>query len=398
MLTLLLPSLLLCPAVHAGTWQLQITSGSGTATATHKPTRTWTAPVPATTATNTVTIPSLSNGQSANAGGGTATASANLSVTITGTWQADTSLPSDPAPPKVLVYESSTAFANDTTSDASGNPTPAVPGTADDGLGQSDPVDPSIQPVGTVHGTKYDPKSGGTFTVTLSLQSKAIGTVGPSGTNPNGLSFIGTGTCQVGVGPVTISIHAQPYNFRSSGYDMNGVHYNKSVQDNPDATLALSYIWSSTDGNSAHLTTCMIKENVTWDSNSTGVGMTGANPDGAKYYAPPSPPVGTNSQGQPLAYPNPTVTQQPATNPGITDTFSPDGAYVGPYKAISWWGDQTYVFSDSATGESMAPLTGPAAGTFRITRTVAPTGIPSGTTGTLTISTRGYSAGPESLQ
>ena len=87
----------------------------------------------------------------------------------------------------------------------------------------------------------------------------------------------------------------------------------------------------------------------------------------------------------------------PATKGGATDTFSPDSAYKGPYSTISWWGDQVYVFSDTATGETVTPIPGPASGSFRITRAFAPTGTPSGTTGTLTISTRGNSAGPKTL-
>lgn len=199
--------------------------------------------------------------------------------------------------------------------------------------------------------------------------------------------------CIAQIDSYTVNVHAQPYNFRASGYTAgDGTHRNKAVQDNPNATLALSYVWDSTDGNKSDLTSCTISENVTWDSNPTGVGQLVTNTDGTKYYVLPSPPAGKDAQGHSLAYLDPTVTSKPATDPGITDTFSPDSVYAGPYTNIAWWGDQKYVFSDSATGETATPLPGPAAGTFRITRTVARIGT-SNSYG-LTISTRGYQAGP----
>jgi len=196
----------------------------------------------------------------------------------------------------------------------------------------------------------------------------------------------------------SITVHAQPYNFRSSSYtNASGVFHPAVVTDNPNATLSLSYIWSSTDGSLAHLTTCTVNENVTWDTNTVGYFSTLPPPDGRKVYAPPSPPAGTDANGNPIGYLDPVVMGGAATSGQATDTFSPDAYYKGPYASISWWGDQVYVFNDSATGEVNIPMPGPASGSFRITRAFAPTGTPSGTAGTLTISTRGNSAGPKTL-
>lgn len=365
-------------------------TGNGT-TSGGKKSSSWTQPADAV---NSISVASFSAGNVSLSH--PVSVSAVLSVDVTMTWTPDTSLPSDPSPDKIVVSEQSTAQASSATdSGAQGGTHKTMAGMAKDGLG--DPTDAT----GTSTGHHYVPYavSGGKVSLTLALSASAGASPPPGGTNPDGTSYL-PGSCSAGasVGDVTISIHAQPYNFRSSGYDMNGTHYNQSVEDNTNAILSLSYIWSSTDGDNSHLTTCMIKENVTWNSNTAGVGQNHTNSDGRMYYEPPSPPVGKDDAGHTLAYSNPTVTQQPATNHGITDTFSPETAYTGPYTAISWWGDQTYVFSDSDTGETMTPLPGPAAGTFRITRTVAPTGTPRGTTGTLTISTRGHSAGPASLQ
>ena len=206
LLCCLMASLLLAaPDAQAGTWSLTI-SGSVSATATGKKAKTWTAPT--TPATNSATIPSLSNGQGTGVGG-TSNAAASLSATITGTWVPDPTLPSDPAPASVIVTETSTASASDTSTDANGNATPAVAGTADDGLGQSDPQSTSGSNVGTVSGTKYAVNPGGgssgSFTVTIAPSSGASATAGPNGTNPNGTSFVGTGTCTASVGPITVS-------------------------------------------------------------------------------------------------------------------------------------------------------------------------------------------------
>ncbi len=47
--------------------------------------------------------------------------------------------------------------------------------------------------------------SSGSFTVTIAPSASASATAGPSGTNPDGTSFVGTGTCSASVGPITVS-------------------------------------------------------------------------------------------------------------------------------------------------------------------------------------------------
>jgi len=282
--------------------------------------------------------------------------------------------PPPPPPPPPTVYGGS---ASNASSDAY-VPVPAtgIPTSGSSTLSATQTAPPD--------GWHQYPVSGGqvtlptrTVTATASVTEGTVGKVSLS----CGLAY-------------SITVHAQPYNFRSASFtDTSGVLHPAVVIDNPNATLSLSYLWSSTDGKNSDLTTCTFNENVTWDTNTTGTVY-----PTQKVYAPPSPPAGTDAQGHPIGYLDPTVMGGPATNGAATDTFSPDSAYKGPYATISWWGDQTYVFSDSATGEVNTPMPGPAAGSFRITRAFAPTGTPSGTTGTLTISTRGNSAGPKILQ
>ncbi len=274
---------------------------------------------------------------------GTVSASANLTVTLTGTWTPDTNSDNTP-PPGVLfaeIFSAQGIFSNgDSLTQA---------GQANDGFG--DPQVPFGSLIGTssTNGTKYVPSSGGSITATLTLSASA------TGTQP---AHVGGGGASASVGPASISIHAQPYNFRSTSFtDANGVFHPAVVIDNPDAILALSYRWSSTDGVLADLTTCTFDEKITWDTNTVGSVKT---VNGTSAYVPPSPPAGTNAQGRPIAYSDPVILGGPAANSGSTDTFSPDTAYTGPYTVISWWGDQTYVFSDTATKEVNTPIPGPA--------------------------------------
>lgn len=311
-----------------------------------------------------------------------------ITVTLKATWTHDAGQTdaTDPAPPSVWLCES-----------ASSEWTQGTSGSASDGFGDAAVAHPdgsagaisSTSPGFTLppaHWKSY-PVSGNTATLpqrTLTAEADNSAHTSP----PFG------GFCGAYIDNYTVTVHAQPYNFRSSGYTAaDGSHASKAVQDNPNATLALSYVWDSTDGSHSHLGSCMIAENVTWDSNPAGVGSFGIDAaSGKKVYAPPSPPAGTDSQGNSIGYLDPTTTMKPATDPGITDTFAPDQAYMPRYYNVSWWGDQTYVFSDTATGETATPLPGPAAGTFRITRAVAL--IPGTNNYGLTISTRGYPAGP----
>jgi len=385
--SLVLATLLLSsPAARAGSWLFTCT-GNGSNLLTYgypgmSPVSTaWTPPGPQTG--------TFSLGGSFGGGSDYATSdAATISVTVTATWTHATGQDntSDPAPPSVWLCES--AEAN--WSDGSG-------GSANDGLGESKAAATSSGRAASSDAPASTPPAHWTkCAVSSGVATLPQRTLTAEGDFPTTTSRPYGDFCTAHIASYNVTVHATPYNFRSSGYTaLDGSHVNKVVQDNANAILALSYVWDSTDGDRTHLGSCTIAENLTWDSNLPGVGNLGANPNGDKYYAPPSPPVGVNAQGQPLAYPDPTITKKPATDPGITDTFTPDEAYMQNYKNVSWWGDQVYVFSDTATGEMVTPLPGPAAGTFRVTRTVARLGL-SNDYG-LTISTRGYPAGPMTL-
>ncbi len=400
------------PTAYAGSWSFHITDANAGSTnstiytdtatpaypgypghpgppaQTNHTTATWTPPADST---NKATISNVGISASISGSGATCNASMSITATIKATWVPDPSLPTDPPPPSVKIIE--IAGAHRTGINGDGSP---ANGSVSNGL---DPASTSaasvLTPQTDASGKALVPpvhltmESGASWTLTRTFSVSINCTNGTTnGTN-------GTLYAAVNLDNYTVSIHAQPYNFRSSGYTKpDSTHANKISQDNANAILALSYVWDSTDGIKADLGSCQIKENVTWDTNTVGQVVT--NPDGSKVYVPPSPPVGVGPDKISLAYPDPTITQQPATNPGITDTFSPEAYFTGaPYRNISWWGDQVYVFSDSATDEKVTPIPGPAAGSARITRTVAP--IANTTTFGYTISTRGYSAGPMTL-
>ena len=290
--------LLAAPDAHAGTWLLQVSS-SGTATATNKKPKTWTAPTTSIIGSS-FTAPSLSNGQGTGANGSSVTASANLTVTVSGTWQSDPSLVSDPAPASVIVTETSTAYASDTSTDASGNPTPPVAGTADDGLNHGDTQSTSGPNVGTMTGTKYEVNPGGgsagSFSVTITAKSGATATAGPNGTNPDGTSFVGTGSCTAGVGAITIS--ASPVTVAISGtYAPAKGDYRALTGQQITGTLngtigtVTSYTWSFSGGTKGN----PIKN---WDPN--GVAVDGTTPQ------------------QLFAFLNTDLSQTDATGNGIT--------------------------------------------------------------------------------
>ena len=381
--------LLSAPGARAGSWVFTCTgSGTNTVNFVSGPPNlsNWTPPGPETG--------QFGFSQFGDGSDYSTSSSTTISVTVTATWKSDPNLSSDPAPPEVWLCESSSAKW-----------TYQPSGSADDGFGDaavplangspggtsftatSNP--PSLVPQPPPHWKKYT-VSGSSVTLptrTLKAESDFV----PTPTRSYG------DNCYAFVNGYNVTVHPQPYNFRSGGYtDVNGTQHIAVAQNNPNATLALSYLWSSTDGTRANLGSSTISENLTWDSNPSGVGSFGTDQNGGKVYIPPSPPVGVDAQNHSLAYLDPTVTSQPATNRGITDTFSPESYFSGsPYNNVSWWGDQTYVFSDTGTQETDTPLVGPASGSFRITRTVAPIGN-TGQYG-YTISTRGSSAGPTVL-
>lgn len=159
-------------------------------------------------------------------------ATAALGMVFTGTWTSDTN--SDNAAPTSVKFSVQSSANGSYTNNGSA----VQAGLADDGYG--DPFDPNAPTPSTSHTptVRYRSSDPKTLSLTLTLSASATGTPGTRG----GASASTT------AGPFTIFIHAQPYKFRSSGYDLDETYYNKSVQDNTNAILALSYIWSSTDG------------------------------------------------------------------------------------------------------------------------------------------------------
>lgn len=383
-------TLLSAPAAHAGHWVFTCAgSGSNTVSFELGPPNlsNWTPPGSQ--------IGQFSSGKFGNGSDYSTSSSTTVTVTVTATWTPDGG-EDDTPPPEVWLCESASAeWMYESSGSADDGFGDAAVSNSDGSLGgtsftaTSNPPPPPYVPAPPPHWKKW-PVSGNSVTLptrTLKAESDFV----PTPTRSYG------DNCYAFVNGYNVTVHPQPYNFRSGGYtDVNGTQHIAVAQNNPNATLALSYLWSSTDGTRANLGSSTISENLTWDSNPSGVGSFGTDQNGGKVYIPPSPPVGVDAQNHSLAYLDPTVTSQPATNRGITDTFSPESYFSGsPYNNVSWWGDQTYVFSDTGTQETDTPLVGPASGSFRITRTVAPIGN-TGQYG-YTISTRGSSAGPTVL-
>ncbi len=321
-------TLLPAPA-HAGHWVWTV-SGSGTASTNTAHSQTWTAPTGPVT--SPISIPQIVAGDGAGRqfGGGTfppIKANASMSVTITGTWTSDTNS-DNTAPPSVLFSVQSSANGS-----YENNGSPAQAGQADDGL--HDPFDPNAQMPGTsdTPTTEYKPSQSGSISVTLSLSGSGSGTPG----------LQGGGSAGTWVGPVTIAIHPQPYNFHQT-----------DVTDNQNGTLTFTYFWSSTDGQLGDLDpSCLIHEYVTYQ---------GGNP-----YVPPAP---FSVQGGGL--PNPTITPSPKRTGSlgyIVDNQLLAGV-VQPHTSQSFVGTQTWEYDDSATGKTNQPIPGPDSGPLSITRAV----------------------------
>jgi hypothetical protein len=207
-------------SAHAGSWKLSCT-GSGTATAsadgTAKPTHTWTAPATVAAPTSaapgqpvpgsSITLPSVSNGASwvTVVTPEPVVASASLNATVTGTWVPNPALASDPAPPSVILTETSTATGVQMHTDSSGN-TVTTAGSANDWLG--DPVGTTSPNIGVASGTRYvgQPVSGGSFSVDVVMSASSGDTSGPDGTNGDGDPFNGSASCSAGVGATTIVV------------------------------------------------------------------------------------------------------------------------------------------------------------------------------------------------
>lgn len=177
--------------------------------------------------------------------------------------------------------------------------------------------------------------------------------------------YQGSYGASVSLGPITIAVHAQPYNFHSIGYtDGNGVQHGDPLVDNVNGHLVFHYDWSSTSGSKSDLATCTIGEYIDWSGNSQGSYQPGA-------YFLPSPPVGLTAAGNPYGYANPTNSMAAAsTTPHFNDDLKPPSSWQTPYQPAHWSGTQKYVFTDTATGDTNVLVPGPDAGPYTIDRNV----------------------------
>ena len=339
----------LAEPAHAGHWVWTV-SGSGEADTNGTANQhTWNAPTTPITITGNTTIISVPQVASGEAVGPTFSgspipivANANLSVTVTGAWTNDTNS-DNTTPPGVLFSVNSSARGEYNNSGG-----PILPGKADDGFGDPVSQSGSSTQIGTSQTppAKFVPSQSGSVSIALKLSASATGTPG---------YFQGGGSAGASVGPVTIGIHAQPYNFHQT-----------QVMDNGNGTLTFTYFWLSTDGNLSDLDpSCLVHEYVTYQ--------------GGSPYVPPAPFTVTTPDGRPAGLANPTISPSPKL-PGSVGILTDNQLFGGtnplnaapPYQLQTFTGTQTYEFDDSATGQVNQPIPGPDAGPLSITRNIGP--------------------------
>ena len=359
-------TLLPVPA-HAGTWQFS-GSGSGTAHAEDAyygpwDLAPWTAPDPSN---NSYTIPSYGYPiiQPGSYGpGATVSRDVNITVTITGKWIPDPNLASDPAPTSVWLIESSSAEWEAKYIDRDGTHAGSSSGSNDlgdkpvptivNGVTVGGYVDSKNAPVTTPPAHWFVQKvNGNSFTLPLhtftAKGSFTIPTSSSGGTVSFGARFDG----------YTLSVHAQPYNFRQVGDPI----------DSDNGTVTFNYAWSSTSGALTGIdnTTCAVYEIVTYP----GTPGTLANPVA---YVPPNPPFGPgwayDASGNPN-FPNPTINAAQANSGSGNDTQKCYNSWTMPYSNTPWTATQNWYFDDSLTGQSKAPIPGSVANPLSITRSV----------------------------
>ncbi len=351
----MLAPLLFCSPAHAGSWKFSCTgSGSSTFTSTvgsYPPntiTTNWTPPAPSTGTSyqlSGLSIPSTDGNFSSAQANTTRKADIVVNAVVTlswvhGTGQTDAN---DPAPPSVMLVESSGASW---TAQADNYPNPYTTGgtSADDGIGD--------KPVSTFNGSvksgeysssanasvtnglpsnwkKYTVSSG---TLTLTRAFSAHMTVS-SGGSENALNY----ACSFdGYG---ISIHAQPYGWYDVGWtDSSGTHHAGPVADNTNGTLTFEYGWRSTDGLLADLQGITMYEYLSYSG------------------------PGTFSSDRKTFYPGPPTTSgynvfngQAGSSIDPTHLYAVDTQSSFPTKspltAVTWTAAQKYEFDDPATGE-----------------------------------------------
>ena len=358
---------------HAGHWVLTA-AVSGNADFGGRTRQTATTPPPAT---NSVTIAQIAAGDGRGPVFGLPPgtsygliASSNLTVTVTGTWTSDTKSDNTP-PPGIWFSVSSYANASE-----SSNGGPVTGGAADDGFQDGAPAGSDIGTSATPPATKFVPQTGGTATYTLKLSASATGTANTTGGGSAGTTL----------GPVTVSVHAQPYNFRLGPFSdpTSGKSYPTGIADDGKGQLYYHYIWESTDGDISHLNSCVVYEHLNYTGNSTGT--LAKNASGVTEYRPVNPPYSTPTEAtfdQPdpngsnptlgtAGYQVDVLIRPPLTSPSIAGTYT--------YSGIQDW-----QFNDSETKQTHVELLGP----LTIKRTVS--GSPS-TSWVYTVSKSGSNA------
>ena len=339
----------------------------------------WTTPPDAT---NTLTLPSCASDvlRGIDFQGLASSGSVNLtfSVKFTGTWQG-----TDPAPPSVKVIESAAASA-DATYTPTGLVAPqkaVVSASVNDGL-ESAPAGslievtrnetrmvaatPTPDTTPPAHLTTF---TGSSWSFTRSFAVSVSVTLNSTSNYLLHRDY----TCQAILNNYTVSVHAQPYNFRRTYYS----------DQNPPVSVVSSagelqfhYNWNSTSGNKADLNGIEIHESVDASASPTSVIK------GEVCYLPPLP----FNYGPPLHFDKAYVLG--SSIQGISDDHSwGDGValladcFVKPYTASSFDLTQNYTFYDPATmlagGREFIP--GTASGPWTINNAVvADTQSPSG--------------------
>ncbi len=280
----------------------------------------------------------------------TASVNASLNATVTATWTHSTGQTdaNDPAPTSVIIAETSSASAIQGLVGY-----PDTLGTADDSVG--DPQDATGLATGPTH---YVTKavSGGSFTIKLALVGKASMASTASSTvslpyPPGYIHYPGVAHASAGVGPVSLSIHAQPYNWQKT-----------SQTNNQDGTISFTYNWLSTTGNKADLTSCYSHERVNYPG-STGPGS---------YFPPSCFSLSVGLDNPTVQPPSDTSSMANGTGYDIHHTWAVSPFYI--YTTVT--ATQRYEFNDSVTGETNVLVPGPDS-TASIVRTVTNTGTPS---------------------
>jgi len=365
----LMAILLSSPAARASHWKVSVTDSGGsqtTAVITGIPgfdpgqnvTTPWTPPADG----NNSTSFNLGSDVLLTAGDASGSCSATVNAKVTLTWVADPA--SDPAPTQVWIGETAAASAYAIGTGPTSQASDGLPGDTyvKDPPGYHLDGGSMVTPSGLPGGgrlTKLTVSNGSiSFNHALSASSSS-GESQSDAVDDQDNAYLS----------YTLSIHAQPYNF-----------HQVSATDNRDGTLNFTYSWSSTSGNVSDMNSCVVYEHVVYPG-------THGTPSNPVPYQPPSPPYNTdwssannpNGMKDPTELPSP---KWPAQNIGPGYTFGDNNLIVGTFLLpqdnvtpvdAPFTATQTYVFDDSATGETEVQIPGGASGgsgPFSITREV----------------------------